>query len=636
MALAYLKYDGSRGGHHHFQYDIGSSRHFIVGIGEGRQRSRRTGLEHLEEVYHQTPQAMVKPSALGRGTLALPAHLFKPRQQYVQLISFRRPDKSGAAYSKVISLFHTNTADDGAPFELPPLGFSNQHEMRNQTTDRIPFQFSEHTYSDSMFLASIIGGISSILPKVLPIITQLLPAITGALQGGKKSNGKPSTPDLGGVLGQLLSNPQVMAALKQAMAPAAKTKSLPAVSEAQAFPIAALLPMLKGVMKPETIKAALDSPNKLLKTITDSLLNMNQQELKHLEALNPGVDADNQMIENILASMSLAVASNASAIKYKRIKSVKLSVPSLSKVEVVGREIAVYSKAHDMVIPVQLETPKPIAKAVVQLQFKDASTLQLLGERRIRQEHLANGATLQGIVIPREDLQELPTNRDISCCISLIFKNTRKQNIGAYHSHLFQLTEAYHAGKIIASTSPAIPLNDIVAHRNFWHKVWEDDFKGNTRTLEFQIKYYNRLREQGERNAQVETKILYSDPKGMGHQRTLKAKLKSGFEVSIQSLNELIPQISNHQPLSPTQLQALNSEDFVDHFDTLASAALTFRGRPGDMSALWVFPELEMKKILLKRPTSVDANGQVIAFEDEAVHFPVPRSVHFVGVRSER
>lgn len=642
MALAYLEYNGVQGGQHVFRYDIGSSSHFSIGLATEKIKSSKSRLDHLDGVFYDSPLKEAHPSTLGRGMIKIPANLSDERHQFAQLVSFRSRSRLGRAYSEVVRINKFNNQNANEKFSLPALGFTIDRTMRTQQIDRVHFEFSENKYSEDMFLEALLSGIGSILPKAIPLLGDL---VGGLIQ---KSNASDSQENgAANAISQLLQDKEFMKIIQEAVTAQqepvqANTNSLQKpvspYSQAKVAPLALIpliMPLLKNVINPEVMKTLINSPEKLLKTISDAALKVTDRELEHLEKINPGVDADNKMIENVLASMVLSIASNEMALKYKRIDSVKLMCSQMRSIELLGRKIAVYSKQKDLLIPVTVTTPKPFKKAILQVIIKDTTTLKVLCEKKIRVENVANGQEIL-VSFTKDEIEKLPENQDLTVCLSLVFKNSQNESIGAYKAQLLNLVDMYTAGAVLASTSAPIALNDTIEHRDFWHKVWEDSFKGETKEVLFQTKYYSRLNIDRPNNAQIETKILFNQSESMGVDREIHGKLKSGMELGLHSLNQLIPQISSFQMLNSQQLNALDNDEFAKQFDSVASTSLRVRGRAGDMAALWTFPELDLRQVVLKKAIDIDQYGQIVRFEDEVVHFPVLQSIHFVGVRSER
>ena len=87
--------------------------------------------------------------------------------------------------------------------------------------------------------------------------------------------------------------------------------------------------------------------------------------------------------------------------------------------------------------------------------------------------------------------------------------------------------------------------------------------------------------------------------------------------------------------LDDAELHALASPEAVKRFSLAARTRVSVRGRPGDSTALWVYPEVKLQTVLLRAVADVGAGGHVLRFEDRRVNFPVPVLAHVIGVVSE-
>jgi hypothetical protein len=118
--------------------------------------------------------------------------------------------------------------------------------------------------------------------------------------------------------------------------------------------------------------------------------------------------------------------------------------------------------------------------------------------------------------------------------------------------------------------------------------------------------------------------------------RRREGHLKSGMILSPDALSKLVPRVSGgkDQPLSDAQLTALRTPDFVDRFNQAAKSQVEFKGRRGESAALWVYPEMKLREVVLKKIGRVNEHGHVQSFEEETVRFPMPAMVHFVGTGS--
>ncbi len=173
------------------------------------------------------------------------------------------------------------------------------------------------------------------------------------------------------------------------------------------------------------------------------------------------------------------------------------------------------------------------------------------------------------------------------------------------------------------------PLNDIDLHRSFWHKVWQDDFTDEVVRYEFECKYYFALEPDRKSNAQMET-VEYLTP---ARPRKMEGKMKSGLVMSPLVLNQLLPTLGG-TPLSEAQRSALLTDKFGKAQHRASRTGLKFHGKSGEMGALWVYPEVALREVILKKANMITAYGTIEHFTEEIIHFPIVSSAHFIGVKS--
>jgi hypothetical protein len=65
-------------------------------------------------------------------------------------------------------------------------------------------------------------------------------------------------------------------------------------------------------------------------------------------------------------------------------------------------------------------------------------------------------------------------------------------------------------------------------------------------------------------------------------------------------------------------------------------AHATLRGREGERAALWVYPEVKLERVILKRASTVSDTGQITEYDETPVRVPLPALAHFIGARTER
>jgi hypothetical protein len=543
----------------------------------------------------------------------------------------------------------------------------------------VPFGYRERDLSSGMFLGTLV----SLLPSILPGLGGLLGGLLGGGGAATPSGGANTALRAGGApppnIMQLLADPRTAELITRilqglaapggaqvstakglaAAAPArsnghghgngggrhngnghaAQSLSLrPEYSEAAALPAAllaalpALMPVLEKALNPETIKAIMGAvdPSKLLGVITNSIKDLgglanqaHEQDLKHLEAINPGVGP---AVDNLLAGMSLSASSDRQ-VRFRRTGAVKLSFDDVQTVTLGGRARIAYLRDRDISFPLSAETPRPIKGALVQLLVKCPKTLRVLHSQKRRVEGAFEGGRLPAVPkLAASDLSKLERGEEYLVCASLVWKRKDGEKLGASVSQLVTLVGEFSFDRVEES-SELIPLNDVSRFRDYWHKVWEGDFEEGRRRIVFDAKYYYAVEPDRDAHARMET-LVKADGGDPGEGR---ARLKSGMILSPYALNALIPQISEHPTLSEAHLDALRTPDFAARCGQAARTQARLRGRPGTSAALWVYPEVKMQRVVLQRAARVNDSGHVLELAEEAAHFPLPALVHVIG-----
>jgi hypothetical protein len=316
-------------------------------------------------------------------------------------------------------------------------------------------------------------------------------------------------------------------------------------------------------------------------------------------------------------------------VAYKRVTSVKLKLPSLVTTELFGRTVTPYQGTHVLAFPITVDTPQGIGKSIVDLVLKRADTLEIVHHSRIRLDAVASGPLPAVPQIDASEVRALEPNSEYVAIVTLVWKNKQGQKRGTSIQQQIMLVGDYVFDRIEES-SELIPLADPDRFRAYWHKIWQGRFSDQVKRYEFAIKYYYVLKKGANENARLESlsRIEREDRRGVG-------KLKSGMELSPASLNQLIPLLKpDVQPLSEAELLPLTGGDFAERFNQCARYQGKLRGRVGDAAALWIYPEVKLQTVMLRRVTEVNADGNVTAFAEHPVVFPVPAIVHFIGVRS--
>jgi hypothetical protein len=163
------------------------------------------------------------------------------------------------------------------------------------------------------------------------------------------------------------------------------------------------------------------------------------------------------------------------------------------------------------------------------------------------------------------------------------------------------------------------------------NEAWTQNVSRDVIRIELECQYDFLLQPDELSNAHLATTTKTME-KGL-HRR--QGKMESGVLLSPNRLNELLPKISPHPQLDEKELTALLAPGFVQHTQSAARTSVKFSGRPGQTAALWVFPEVKVKQVMLQRAARTNDHGGIVQLEPHVVHFPMPVLAHFVGVRSK-
>ena len=107
--------------------------------------------------------------------------------------------------------------------------------------------------------------------------------------------------------------------------------------------IPALMPIIEKALDPKIIEAIGNQPVKLFKAIGDTVLKMDEMELKHLEAINPGVDSADD-IAKLLQGMSISSSYRDDTIQFEMIKNLNLNFINTKTVQFKNKERVLYQK----------------------------------------------------------------------------------------------------------------------------------------------------------------------------------------------------------------------------------------------------------------------------------------------------
>lgn len=642
--------------------DIGKSRYYQLVVGE--ERESKGGLPLMDNTSTSKLFGPLSADEIGRRNISVPMSIFTDKLNRLQLLSYADKDKNGLAISDSVRIVVSHIQN-----RKPSLSFSKNIMMENAfsnnpiKTYHTSFSVKENKMSTGMFWASLLpvigGAVQSLLPKLMNKAPDILRSLTGeraAIPATTVTPGTATTAAPGNALVQLLNSPEVSALLQsllqQTLTPAANAPAATATarassiqkqintkySEAKIAPallaaLPALLPLLQQVLSPETIGKVLDSPQKMIGAVTDSITKIGElgiasreQDLAHLRALNPGTGP---AVDALLASFSMTLSENKKLIQYKRIRSVKVKFSDVETVDCEGKSCLIYGYGGKLIFPVAITAPKPIGRCVLQLSVKDLKTSKLLLTKNF------NYKTVESIAAnyPHLELSEyksISSNSDYLFCISLIFKGKKRENMGAYASEVVHLTDSYVYASV-SGKGEAIPLNDTVAHRPFWHKIWSTRFSKELMRTSIHVKYYCVLTADQEGIGKMET---VTKPVKTDDRYGKSVLMKTGVRINIAELNKILPTISSYPSLSQSQLRAISTPEFLSSYHTVAQEIIKVDGFINEIAMFWAFPEVIIHEVILKKIVTGNAYGMVTDLDTEVVRFPLPSSLYLIGVKN--
>jgi hypothetical protein len=354
------------------------------------------------------------------------------------------------------------------------------------------------------------------------------------------------------------------------------------------------------------------------------------------------------MLAPLLLQMS-ADARESSIPTYRDVAAVTLTFDAQAPQTINGTSRVAYRAGRDLAFPVAVATPKPIRRATLHWELKHAASLQVLASGHTRHERVEAGA-LPPLAIAAGALAELAVPEDYVLCLTLTWRDRKGATLGTRRTTMFTLAGEYQYDRAedapapppdaegvddetgeVALTLEPIALADPSAHRDVWHKVWEGRFTDDGRSRRIALRYYYALGDRRE-VARMETQ----QKRVKGKDSKAELRLRTGLLLSPEALNALLPALADVPSLDAEQLRAIRSPDFRRRFGQAADSHVTLRGRAGQRAALWVYPEVRLQRVILKRASEVDPNGQIASYEETAVVFPMPALAHVIGTRTER
>lgn len=685
MALAILRFEGVEGDVARFEADIGHNAFFLYAVGEGTTDAVH-GMQVLAAPRFTSPLRSLAPTKRGRFALEVPLTLFDRENRHMQLMSFRNAQRHGPALSDIVSV--------GAWRQAAAAGLSIARAGRSLAASSArrgraaPFSISEARrrpeYSTAMFWGALLGLLPQVLPAVAPLLGRLFgggekPAAGAG--GGGASGEAAAKPDVFDQLGALLAKPETKGLVEQLVqifapdaakkpdaaagasgstagiaAPKALSRAQvvdggvitgPALAGLVSSALPALLPLLQKLATPEMLNTlfANTNPQATLGGVVDVLMDPNRKQFERLWQHTPNVGP------NVLPALLLQMGTAASPIPaYRRIDAVTLSIEGLVQVAVHGIPRVAVRAGRDVELSLAVQAPRPITGAELHWQLKRLATRETVAHDVVRLERVEPGA-LPPVTLSSAALAALPVPDDYTLSFHLVWKRRDGERIGARRSVVLTLAGEYQFDRVESTPAGAesaepIPLADVVAYRELWHRVWEGRLAGPDHSRRIECRYYYALHD-GAETARMETrqrKVRGADGRttlrlatGLRVGAGVLARLADGLaEVGPPPDEEAGDGAAAAAPLDAERLAALRSPDFRARFAQAATAQVTLRGREGERCALWVYPEVKLETVILKRASAVNEAGFVTAYDEVPVRVPLPALAHFVGTRTDR
>lgn len=411
--------------------------------------------------------------------------------------------------------------------------------------------------------------------------------------------------------------------------------------------IPALMPVIEKALNPELIEAVGNQPVKLFKAIGDAVLKMDEQEIKHLEAINPGVDSA-QDISLLLQGMSIPQSiSQDDIITYDLVKELNLNIIGTKTVFFKNKNRVLYTKSNQILLPFSITTDrgerlnKIIPRSVIQILIKDAKTMKLIFRKVIKLVDVAMSKDINEAFITPKEIENIPCNTEFKLEISYIWKSNSGHNIGVFKNQYIHFVKDVVYNRIGDRISDPIPFNNINVHRKFWHKIWDGGYSSSQRwEVTFDIQYLIALDAEEDGIAKMETRTLnvsdnINESPETPKRRQIHSRLKSGFELSFEAINYVL-ELLNQPPLDAELLSILRRSEANKTFSLSARYRAEMKGREGDTATLWAYPEFVLRKLHVSTVANTDNYGQVISMEPKEYTIAVPENIHFIGTKSER
>ena len=362
---------------------------------------------------------------------------------------------------------------------------------------------------------------------------------------------------------------------------------------------------------------------------------------RHLEKLVELLD--DPSLTALMATLSTTRPPRA----FKPDPRIHIDTENLPRVRLRQKERVVYKRGSTLKIPFRVSTDhpnapaRPIPRAIAQATIQNTDTMAVLWEKEFRLTDVHLNKDVRAIEILPEESRNLAANVDLKLEITLRWRGKDNRTVyGAMKNQFITLVDDVVFDQVGEKVGESVALSDVVAHRPFWHKVWEGGYAESRRWhVDFDVKYFYAVDADAEEPSRLETRVLVAEDNAvageeMPGRRRVRAKLKAGMELTVGMLSDLLAD-QGHPAPSAEHVEALRQPEFEKYLNQVARVHLELKGKSGDTATLWVYPEIDIHNVQLLRVSQTNEDGQVLGMTKETVLFPRPSSVHFIGTQSE-
>ena len=641
MALALLHYKGVESNQHYFDFELGSNRYFTFAIGD-RNIWRHHGIKRLQNLkFTSKLMGPLPPERLGRGVLKMPTQLTDRENRYVQLTSYRTAAREGPSISDIVTVLLDSGSTILQASQQTDLTNFEKEQMPSRKLETVPFHFQE---AKTVSTAMLLGNVTQVLPTIIPLLS-------GLFSGGSKAPEQDSKKPVLDVatLQQILNLLQTLTQEETAVAKTIYTEAMvDPISAAALMPllkevIPALAPVLQQLLKPETLKALnpiVQGGEIMLEGLKQNSADQ-KQLLDHLAKLTPKTDTPEMdgLFKDLSAGLTVSYP-----LDYQDVPQVRLTLANSRSHLLNGRARTLYRRDLSIGFPLQLDTPKSIKHGGLHICLKELTTEKIVWTKKYRVSDAKAGNLAKVPQIPAETLP----NGEYELTVHLIWDNGGRY-WGTHFSSLITLCDKFQFSHFDVP-GETFSLEDSAQFGDYWHQIWASSFNDEIRRRQIDCKYYYSLILERPKNARLET-ISQLQPDGI---RKETGRLKSGMELSLVALNDLLARLSTRKNIAPDSdpnpdlelptLRALTNAELsslqVPEVKQLRARAARVQvknsGKPGERVALWVFPDVQLHTAVLKTVSAVDEHGQATELKDHPVYVPLPITAHFQGVTSSR